>query len=172
MFPRIYMVGRDEYNQYKISDRILDIGQINDTDWYKSLSKSSFSIAGKDQMKILNKNVDTIKVVRRLYRTDDPFNPFAALLTIDIDETYFTELLERLKLSEGCASYIINEDGVVIIGNPQEDFSYIHDFMRSNIKNDDDFHSKIIDIDGEKMLISAKNIHKINWNIVTVSPPK
>lgn len=129
MFPHIYMVNREEYNQYKISDRILDIGQINNTDWYKNLSKSSFGIAGKDQMKILNKTVDTIKVVRRLYRTDDPFNPFAALLTIDIDETYFTELLERLKLSKGCASYIINEDGIVIIDNPQEDFSYIHDFM-------------------------------------------
>ncbi len=170
MFPRIYMVGREEYNQYKISDRILDIGQINNTDWYKNLSKSSFSIAGKDQMKILNGTVDTIKVVRRLYRTDNPFNPFAALLTIDIDETYFTELLERLNLSKGCASYIINEDGIVIIGNPLEDSSYIHDFMRSNMKNTNDFHSKIIDIDGKKMLISAKNIHKINWNIVTVSP--
>lgn len=170
MFPKIYMVNRPEYQQYKISDKILSINEIEDEVWYKRMTKEAFSIPGTDKKEMFSGTISTIKIVRRLYRTNDPFDPFAALLTIDINESYFADLLERLKISHGCSSYIIDEKGFFMVGEEDENTEIIRTFMNETMTYNDGYHSKVIIIDGQEMLVSVKNIHKIHWNIITISP--
>lgn len=170
MFSRIYMVDRPEYNQYKISNKILSVSEIENQKWYLELDKAAFSIAGKDQMNIFSRKVDTIKLVRRLYRTDNPFDPFAALLTIDIDESYFSNLLERLKLSEGCTSYIISDKGLLMIGKEDENSPYINAFHQKSLSSELEYYSEITTINEEEVLLSLKSIPKVKWKIITISP--
>jgi two-component system sensor histidine kinase YesM len=172
LFPKIYMLNRQEYNQYKITDKIFDIGSISDTDWYKNLSSDAFSIAGTDRLSTVNGSIDTIKVARRLYRIDDVNNPYAALLTIDMETAYFDEILEKSKMSSGSSTFIIdNKKRLITKGNSMIDGI----FDSKNVKlvgDNNSYYSYLEKINGIDMLISVKNIDKLNWNIVSISPVK
>lgn len=170
MFPRIYMLNRQEYNQYKISDKIFDISKISDSDWYKSLPSEAFCIAGLDRVNTVNGDVDTIKVARKLYKPNDVENPYAALLTIDMETSYFNDVLEKSKMSSGSSIFIIDDQNRIITKSNNA----IKSLMASKnaiIKGDkDSYNSYLKKIDGVDMLVSTKHIDKLSWNIVSISP--
>lgn len=170
LFPRIYMLNRPEYNQYKISDKIYDIGVISNSDWYKALPKDAFTIAGIDRVSTVNGNVDTIKIARRLYRTDDVNNSYAALLTIDMETAYFDDILSKSKISPGSSVFIIDDKGELITKGNDVINNIINNSDISLSGQKDSFHSNTQKIDGVNTLVSVKHIDKLKWNIVSVSP--
>jgi two-component system, sensor histidine kinase YesM len=172
LFPRIYMLNRQEYNQYKISDKIFDVSKVSDTDWYKNLSNNAFSIVGLDKTNTGNGNVNTLKVARRLYRTDDVINPYAALLTIDMETSYFDDILEKSKISSGSSIFIINNKKQLITKENNVIKSVIDNKNLELTGDNDSYNSYVKNIDGIDMLVSVKNVSKLNWNIVSVSPIK
>ncbi|MBK1809851.1 sensor histidine kinase [Clostridium sp. YIM B02505] len=170
LFPRIYMVDRQEYNQYNISDKVYDISNISDIDWYRCLPNEAFTIAGIDKIDSVNGNINTIKFARRLYRTDNVVNPYAALLTIDMRADYFDDILEKSKMTAGSSVFIIDDKKQPI----SKENVLVNDVIKNNDINlsgeGDSYHSYVENINGTKMLVSVKHIDKLKWNIVSISP--
>lgn len=170
LYPNLYMLNRPEYNQYNITNKIFDINKISDTPWYKNLSKEAFSIAGVDEISTLNGKVDTIKIARRLYRTNDPVNPFAALLTIDMETAYFNTLLNQLKLSDSSITYIIDDKNQFIAGHENNLLMNVNGENNRSNNDENSYFSYTEKIEGIEMLVSIKHINKLNWNIVAITP--
>ncbi len=172
LFPKIYLLDRREYKNFKVSDKVYDISEIEKEPWYREFSHGMFKVVGFNHTDTFMKSMDSIKVARKLYAVKPSETEYCGLLTIDIETDYFNDILESIKASPHSMVFIVDEKDRVILStknygdrNPPLQKSWIrkHKTSRSYI-------SWVERIHGAKMLISVKKIDQVGWKIISTAP--
>jgi len=173
-FPRIYMLDRPEYKGFRISDKVFNISEIENEEWYKNFSTGIITVVGKDKAQTMIRTIDSIKIARKIFIVKDAGAEQKALLTIDIETNTLNDILESTKTSPQSSVFITNENGSVILKTKNfiEDKTFIEASTKEKTGEDGSFNSFIEKVNGVEMLVSVKRIDKLNWNIVSVSPMK
>ncbi|MBC8059090.1 MAG: sensor histidine kinase [Clostridiaceae bacterium] len=173
IFPRIYVINRPEYNEFNFTDKVLSVSKIENEKWYKDHTDGAVLIIGNNKSQIGYKVVDTIKVVRRMYTIKNIQQMLAAVLTIDIEAKYFTDILKDFKASPGSSNLVIDESNTIVLSNDSTLIGKkMQDIAKLNFNNTEKYDSYIDKINGENMLISVKKIPSLKWRIVALSPIK
>ncbi len=173
LFPKIYLLDRPEYKGYKFSDKVFDISEIQDERWYKEFSSGVFKVVGFNKTNTLLNTMDSIKVARKLYAIQPSGTRYSAMLTIDIETNFFTDILESIKASPNSQVFIVDDRGSVILSTKNPAFRHeaakglINRFRNKAVSS---YGSRITKLHGVRMLVSVKKIAPIHWQIVSVSP--
>ena len=172
--PRIYMMDRPEYKGFRISDKVFNISEIQNEQWYKNFGSQIITVAGKDKVQTMTRSFDSIKIARKLFSTKYPGSEPRAVLTIDIETNTLNDILESTKSSPMGSAFIIDDKGAVILKTKDLDGNM--PFNEADIKeisdNKTEYKSFVKKINGMDMLVSVKNIGNLKWNIVSISPIK
>lgn len=174
IIPRIYMLNRSVYNRFNFSEKIFDISLIEKEEWYQRLPEAfSYKIVGTDKVQFRNHPVDTIKVAKRLYALKYDPSPYTALLTVDVETEYFNRILESIKASDRSRVFIMNDTGIIVADSFRNNIGKKVDGSISKLlpeKVIENYVSKLGDLNGEEVLLSAKRIEKADWVMISVSP--
>lgn len=174
LFPKIYMLDRPEYKNFRFSDKVFDISEIENEKWYQEFPYGVLRVVGLDKIRTLVNTTDSIKVARKLYTTKSVGTEYNAILTIDIETNYFNDILENAKASAGSTVFIVNENDETILKTKNYDSSKISiDTSFKNIYGQNpSYNSWIAPMNGAEMLVSVKPVGKVGWKLVSISPIK
>lgn len=173
-FPKIYMLDRYEYKGYKITDKVFDISEIENEEWYKEFTTGVSKVVGFDRSRTMLDTIDSIKIARKIYEISPSDAIYSALLTIDIETGYFNKILESIKSSPNSTVFILDENDSAILKTNNfnnHDVSFLENCKDHKFSNDS-YSSWIGEINGDEMLLSVKKINKLSWKIVSISPIK
>lgn len=173
-FPKIYMLNRYEYKGYNITDKVFDISEIENEEWYKEFTTGIAKVVGFDQSRTMLDTIDSIKVARKIYEILPYDAVYSAILTIDIETGYFNKILESIKSSPNSTVFILDENNSAILKTNNfhnHDVSFLESYNSREFP-EVSYNSWIDEINGDEMLMSVKKINKLSWKIVSVSPIK
>lgn len=174
LFPKIYMMDRKEYKEFKFSDKVFDISEIQNEKWYQKFSKGTYKVIGFNKINTLVNTLDSIKVARKLFAIKPFETNYAGLLTVDIGTNYFNDILESIKTSPNSQVFIIDDKDSVILStnNYKKSLNITKIIRRSKYQTNKSYVSWIENSKGHKMLVSVKAIEPITWKIISISPVK
>ena len=174
LIPKMYMLNRPKYMQFSSTNPILDIGLVNQEPWYAGLTGKS-TYVGVENISDSSRNVRALKMVKKLYGLNeaDKVDLFAALLTIDIDTTYFDGILAAYKITPGSSVLVLDGDGKVILSSDSKllDINLV-DAGYNVILHDTglEYSYHIQKISGKEILVSYNRIEPLLWTVVNLSP--
>lgn len=173
IYPKIYMLNRPGYNQFKFSDKVFDYGAIENEPWVKDFPNGTFIFVGLNKIKTISGTIETIRFARKVQNLKAPTPTYAGLLTIDIEAEYFNEILESFKSSVGSSVFIVDGSNTVILSNNKAMIGKKLSELEENIQldySDNKYNSYKSKIDGKSILVSTNRIQSLKWNIVALSP--
>jgi len=172
--PRIYMADRPEYKGFRISDKVFNLSEIQNEEWYKKFDTGIITVAGRDKVQTMTRTFDSIKIARKLFSPKYPGEDYKAILTIDIETNTLNDILESTKTSPDSAAFITDDTGTVILRtkNLNGNIPFEEAKIREIINSDSQYKSFIRKINGVEMLVSVKSIGNLKWNIISLSPIK
>ena len=162
---KLYMYDRPEYAFFTFSDKVMDLGAIENEAWYKSIpARGDYSVVGTEGA--------VIRVAKRLYGLNNRDIPFAALITDDVGVDGLTAILANYKPSPQSIAVVFDKDNNVILCS-QDITSLQYDTgWLSAVHQLAAVESRIVPcvVTQEKYLLSSVNLPGLGWRIATFSP--
>jgi two-component system, sensor histidine kinase YesM len=138
--------------------------------------ESKYVVVGPDKITISSTEINTIKIAMRLFGLSNNSVPFVALLTVDINNEAFNNIINYYKPSENSLIFIIDDSGSIISGSdPSSIGKKLETEKNVNFKffsRKDLYGSSNIKVNNLEMLLSYKKLPGFSWTIVSLSPLK
>ncbi|WP_068603611.1 cache domain-containing sensor histidine kinase [Paenibacillus swuensis] len=173
LYPKLFMYNRPEYIQSRFTDKISDLGEIQDQKWYRALPRHfKYTVVGPNRIMTQTGMKDTIRIAKRLYGLKHYQIPYAGLLTIDIPVEDFVSILEDFEPTPNSLIYIVDQQHKVNVAADPMQFGKISPYADTVPLISLGISSQIRNLNGASMLVSQKRIDETGWTIVSLSPMK
>jgi two-component system sensor histidine kinase YesM len=173
LFPKLYVFDRPEYHFYNFSDYIGDLGEIDTTEWYRSLPyQARYSIIGPSRVNTSSGSYDTIRIAKRLYGLNGKTLPYGGLLIMDAAVDVFGDIVDNFTPSPGSSVFVLDGDNRVIIASRKSmlGMDYAGEaYIQANFQDSEAVLGSA-EINGADTLAYSKRMPQQGWTIVCLSP--
>ena len=176
LFPKLYIYSRPEYLFFNFSEKVTDLSEIQDKEWYSSIpSKGQYYIVGLNKVATSSGLTSTLRIAKRLYGLNNVQIPYAGLLTVDVAINSFNSILANYKPSKGSTIFLLNKNNLIISSSDDQNVdTYLSKKLfdttdNGKLINGPGSFIKIMD-NGTGMIISYRKIANLDYTIVSVSP--
>ncbi|MEK8127694.1 sensor histidine kinase [Paenibacillus filicis] len=169
LYPKIYMINRPLYRSISIADKVFDISVAESQPWYSKLT-NQLNIVGVENITVAGRSIHTLKIAKKLVALrSEELAPYTALLTTNIDTSYFIHLLKNYKITAGSSISIVDAAGQTLLASDEavdQQQLLSAGFGKTNPKETFTIRS----FEGKKTLVSTNYIEPLQWTIISLIP--
>lgn len=168
VIPKLYMINRPQYQRYDLSNRVLDIDKVKNTEWFPYLQN-------KNMLTYAPVGDDAIIVARKLYSLKNIDSvDYKTLLTIEIDKKSFNTILSNYKISTGSNLYVLDEkDNIILNGgtfSPETAQTVKTLLSKHSITETSHPTTSWEHVENRDMIVSYSHLENLDWTILSITP--
>lgn len=159
--PVIHLLDRPQYKHYDISDRVRDISTLEDKPWYLEVTQKNTSI-------ITDTSTDSVIITRKLYDLQNVDTArYAALLTVSLDYSFFTQLLNLYKPTPNSKLLICDSNQHIVSSSGNLSDNEIS-YLETAFPNLPAAPSRL-SIDNAPVIMAAEPLQNADWTILIIT---
>ncbi len=159
--PVIHLIDRPQYKHYDISDRVRDISVLENKAWYLEATQKSSAI-------ITDTQTDFVIITRKLYDLQKVDTArYAALLTVSLDYSFFTQLLNVYRPTPNSKLLICDSNQHIVSSGGNLSDNEIS-YLETTFPNLPAAPSRL-NLDGSPVIMAAEPLQNADWTIVIIT---